>query len=168
MDCIDGESLSNHVLPGNEDSSEDLEGGSTAQYVREHYLSQDGSEWVELPTSLVQKLHNVTRRTGLCAESIVWDAVDFYIEQKIYDWIRPDLAGKHPQEKGETRSRTGVELSEEMSFVIREVALRHSMTTDEVIYHALKNFLEESGWEIIKIEVLKGGLRHNAEPSPTH
>ena len=47
-----------------------------------------GSEWVELPPSLAQKIHEVSQKTGLSMEGIVWEAVDFYVRQKMYDLVR--------------------------------------------------------------------------------
>lgn len=39
---------------------------------------------VDLPPSLVSKLRKASHRTGLSLESLVWDAVDFYLEGELY------------------------------------------------------------------------------------
>ena len=46
-----------------------------------------GSEWVEIPPSLAERIREVTQRTGLSTEGIVWEALDFYVREKIYDWV---------------------------------------------------------------------------------
>jgi len=46
-----------------------------------------GTAWVGLPASLADKLRNATRTTGLSLESLVYDAVDFYLEERIYTWV---------------------------------------------------------------------------------
>jgi hypothetical protein len=48
-----------------------------------------GSQWVELPPSIAGRVREVTKRTGLSMEGIVWDAVDFYVRERIYEWVRP-------------------------------------------------------------------------------
>ena len=46
-----------------------------------------GPAWVELPASLADKLRKATRTTGLSLDSLVYDAVDFYLEERIYNWV---------------------------------------------------------------------------------
>jgi len=47
-----------------------------------------GSQWVELPPSIAGRVREVTKVTGLSVEGIVWDAVDFYVRERIYEWVR--------------------------------------------------------------------------------
>ncbi len=60
------------------------------------------STWVRLPASILAKLREANRRTGFSVESLLWDAVDFYLEEKVYQWFTPD----HP-DLGEPTSETG-------------------------------------------------------------
>ncbi len=46
--------------------------------------STEGWGMVDLPPSLVSKLRKASHRTGLSLESLVWDAVDFYLEGELY------------------------------------------------------------------------------------
>jgi hypothetical protein len=46
--------------------------------------STEGWGMVDLPPSLVSKLREASHRTGLSLESLVWDAVDFYLEGELY------------------------------------------------------------------------------------
>ena len=57
-----------------------------APFGHERSWSQ-GSEWVEIPPSLVERIQEVTQRTGLSKEGIVWEALDFYIKERLYDWV---------------------------------------------------------------------------------
>ncbi len=52
-----------------------------------------GTSSIDLPVSLVSRLGEASRRTGLSFESLVWDAVDFYLQQKIYEWVAITRAG---------------------------------------------------------------------------
>ncbi len=63
----------------------------------------EGWGQVNLPPSLVSKLREASRRTGLSLESLIWDAVDFYLEKELYQLIGISPSSDTSQNRG-TRS----------------------------------------------------------------
>lgn len=90
-----------------------------------------GSAWVELPASIVSKLREANRRTGLSLESLVWDAVDFYLQEKVYQWAMVVPAAATLPAPRAANGKPGTGLRRETSHVITGVAHRHSTTVDE-------------------------------------
>ncbi len=118
----------------------------------------NASATVQLPPSLVSKVRAASRRTGLSPESLVLDAVDFYLQERIYEWANLTPSGTAVAGRG-CNSMINAELPEEMISEIEHAARQRSMSVDEVIYHAVRQHLDESNWQRINIERDAGDSR---------
>ncbi len=70
--------------------SQAVQAGDTEEHGGE--APPGGGAWIQLPESLVGKLRTATRTSGLSLESLVYDALDFYLEEKIYKWLAESIA----------------------------------------------------------------------------
>ena len=126
---------------------------------RRHGQLASGSVSVRLPASLLSKLFEANHRTGLSIESLVWDAVDFYLEEKMYEWIStPDatLPGKQaPQfaSSHQASMRPGASSRD----VQDRLPVSEGIDSQE--------YVEETEWEILMIEFL-GERGPRERPSP--